>query len=205
MQLHVEAGSSAQAIIGHHGGGALNDGAQPLVRRGFAAWELEDVSGAQFVDGRLHLRDAFEYERVEAVAGGWVGAGEALEADQRQVHPVSRLGRVEQGMVGFYPTIPAAPIEDVPAAPADGLVIECAHAFVQPAHDHGILDSRLQAAATIKLRMRAWNRAKLLWGYLTRRARVDALPVEYIVETTAKCNLYCPMCPGKPIPNPKRT
>ena len=22
-----------------------------------------------------------------------------------------------------------------------------------------------------------------------------ALPVEYIVETTATCNLYCPMCP----------
>src|SRR6185369_15075716 len=107
----------------------LNDSAQPRVRRGFAAWELEDVSSAQFVHGRLHLRDAFEYERVEAVAGGWVGAGEALEADQRQVHPVSRLGRVEQGMVGFYPTIPTEPIEDVPAAPAHRLVIECAHAF----------------------------------------------------------------------------
>ena len=43
--------------------------------------------------------------------------------------------------------------------------------------------------------MRAWNRAKLLGGYLTRRTRLAALPVEYIVETTAKCNLYCPMCP----------
>ncbi|MBZ5724514.1 MAG: radical SAM protein [Acidobacteriia bacterium] len=43
--------------------------------------------------------------------------------------------------------------------------------------------------------MRAWNRAKLLWGYLARRSRLAALPVEYIVETTAKCNLYCPMCP----------
>src|ERR1035441_85473 len=39
-----------------------------------------------------------------------------------------------------------------------------------------------------ELAMRAWNRTKLLWGYLTRRARLDALPVEYIVETTAKCN-----------------
>ena len=43
--------------------------------------------------------------------------------------------------------------------------------------------------------MRAWNRAKLLWGYLARRPRLRGLPVEYIVETTAKCNLYCPMCP----------
>ena len=51
--------------------------------------------------------------------------------------------------------------------------------------------------------MRAWNRAKLLWGYLTRRARLDALPVEYIVETTAKCNLYCPMCPRETHPQPK--
>ncbi|MCS7026040.1 MAG: radical SAM protein [Bryobacteraceae bacterium] len=51
--------------------------------------------------------------------------------------------------------------------------------------------------------MRAWNRAKLLWAYLTRRTRVPALPVEYIVETTAKCNLYCPMCPRETHPQPK--
>jgi len=51
--------------------------------------------------------------------------------------------------------------------------------------------------------MRVWNRAKLLWGYLTRRARLGALPVEYIVETTAKCNLYCPMCPRETHPQPK--
>ena len=51
--------------------------------------------------------------------------------------------------------------------------------------------------------MRAWNRAKLLWGYLTRQTRLRALPVEYIVETTAKCNLYCPMCPRESHPQPK--
>ena len=51
--------------------------------------------------------------------------------------------------------------------------------------------------------MRAWNRAKLLWGYLARRSRLAALPVEYIVETTAKCNLYCPMCPRETHPQPK--
>ncbi len=51
--------------------------------------------------------------------------------------------------------------------------------------------------------MRAWNRAKLLWGYLSRRAALDALPVEYIVETTAKCNLYCPMCPRETHKQPK--
>ncbi len=51
--------------------------------------------------------------------------------------------------------------------------------------------------------MRAWNRAKLLWGYLARRARVGGLPVEYIVETTAKCNLYCPMCPRETFKQPK--
>ncbi len=51
--------------------------------------------------------------------------------------------------------------------------------------------------------MRAWNRAKLLWGYWTRRAGLNALPVEYIVETTAKCNLYCPMCPRETHPQPK--
>jgi MoaA/NifB/PqqE/SkfB family radical SAM enzyme len=42
--------------------------------------------------------------------------------------------------------------------------------------------------------MRFWNRWKLLGAYLARRERLPALPVEYIVETTAKCNLYCPMC-----------
>jgi MoaA/NifB/PqqE/SkfB family radical SAM enzyme len=51
--------------------------------------------------------------------------------------------------------------------------------------------------------MRAWNRAKLLWGYLRKQARLHALPVEYIVETTAKCNLYCPMCPREALPQPK--
>jgi radical SAM protein with 4Fe4S-binding SPASM domain len=51
--------------------------------------------------------------------------------------------------------------------------------------------------------MRAWNRAKLLWGYLARRQKLAALPVEYIVETTAKCNLYCPMCPRETHKQPK--
>jgi radical SAM protein with 4Fe4S-binding SPASM domain len=51
--------------------------------------------------------------------------------------------------------------------------------------------------------MRAWNRARLLWAYLARRSRLAALPVEYIVETTAKCNLYCPMCPRETHKQPK--
>lgn len=51
--------------------------------------------------------------------------------------------------------------------------------------------------------MRALNRAKLLWGYLARRSVLSGLPVEYIVETTAKCNLYCPMCPRETHRQPK--
>ncbi|MBI2687632.1 MAG: radical SAM protein [Acidobacteria bacterium] len=51
--------------------------------------------------------------------------------------------------------------------------------------------------------MRLWNRAKLLAAYLGRQTRVNALPVEYIVETTAKCNLYCPMCPRETHKQPK--
>jgi radical SAM protein with 4Fe4S-binding SPASM domain len=51
--------------------------------------------------------------------------------------------------------------------------------------------------------MRACNRARLLWGYLLRRERLAGLPVEYIVETTAKCNLYCPMCPRETHRQPK--
>ena len=51
--------------------------------------------------------------------------------------------------------------------------------------------------------MRAWNRAKLLWGYLWGQSDLNAAPVEYIVETTAKCNLYCPMCPRETHKQPK--
>jgi len=51
--------------------------------------------------------------------------------------------------------------------------------------------------------MRFWNRWKLLWGYLRRSERLAALPVEYIVETTAKCNLYCPMCVRETYKQPK--
>src|SRR5215469_1773453 len=43
----------------------------------------------------------------------------------------------------------------------------------------------------------------LLWGYLTRQTKLGGLPVEYIVETTAKCNLYCPMCPRETHKQPK--
>src|SRR5579863_5903365 len=51
--------------------------------------------------------------------------------------------------------------------------------------------------------MRWTNRAKILWSYLRGAERVPALPVEYIVETTARCNLYCPMCPRETHKQPK--
>ena len=51
--------------------------------------------------------------------------------------------------------------------------------------------------------MRAWNRAKLLWDYLRGHSQIGGLPVEYVVETTAKCNLYCPMCPRETFKQPK--
>jgi radical SAM protein with 4Fe4S-binding SPASM domain len=51
--------------------------------------------------------------------------------------------------------------------------------------------------------MRAWNRVRLLWSYLIRQESLAGLPVEYIVETTARCNLYCPMCPRETHKQPK--
>ena len=51
--------------------------------------------------------------------------------------------------------------------------------------------------------MRWLNRAKLLWGYLATAETLPDCPVEYIVETTAKCNLYCPMCPRETHKQPK--
>jgi radical SAM protein with 4Fe4S-binding SPASM domain len=47
------------------------------------------------------------------------------------------------------------------------------------------------------------NRANILWSYLRGHAYVPGLPVEYIVETTAKCNIYCPMCPRETHKQPK--
>lgn len=41
----------------------------------------------------------------------------------------------------------------------------------------------------------ARNRWKLLSGYLTGRADLEAYPITLIVENTGKCNLKCPMCP----------
>ncbi len=51
--------------------------------------------------------------------------------------------------------------------------------------------------------MRLINRAKILLSYLRGEDRVEGLPVEYIVETTAKCNIYCPMCPRETHKQPK--
>ena len=51
--------------------------------------------------------------------------------------------------------------------------------------------------------MRAGNRWRLLWSYLRGHTAPKALPVEYIVETTAKCNIYCPMCPRETKKQPK--
>lgn len=53
------------------------------------------------------------------------------------------------------------------------------------------------------IEVRAFNRFRLLWGYLSGRDTLSGLPVEYIVETTAKCNLYCPMCPHETHKQPK--
>jgi len=50
---------------------------------------------------------------------------------------------------------------------------------------------------------RPFNRWRLLWAYLRRKHDLRSLPVEYIVETTAKCNIYCPMCPRESHPQPK--
>ena len=51
--------------------------------------------------------------------------------------------------------------------------------------------------------MRWTNRAKILWSYLRRSASRAGAAGEYIVETTAKCNIYCPMCPRETHKQPK--
>lgn len=82
-------------------------------------------------------------------------------------------------------------------------LIQTADAVVEERIQFVSTDECCLTNATIKQTMRAWNRARLLWGYLTRKPRLNALPVEYIVETTAKCNIYCPMCPRETHKQPK--
>jgi radical SAM protein with 4Fe4S-binding SPASM domain len=43
------------------------------------------------------------------------------------------------------------------------------------------------------------NRLGLLWSYLGKRARVPGGPLTLAIESTAKCNLFCSMCPRENI------
>jgi radical SAM protein with 4Fe4S-binding SPASM domain len=86
-----------------------------------------------------------------------------------------------------------------PEAPVMAMIIRMDHFSMTQA---GAADNAMMVASVLES-MRFSNRAKILWSYLRRRERVPALPVEYIVETTAKCNLYCPMCPRETHKQPK--
>ena len=39
------------------------------------------------------------------------------------------------------------------------------------------------------------NRARIAANYFRRQALLSGGPIEITLESTAKCNLYCPMCP----------
>ena len=115
---------------------------------------------------------------------------QALVEKQRQSALIRQIRGKSERVVRFYAPVHLRPIENVPGARAELAIVQFPDAF------HHLNEM-------IKEQMRFLNRAKLLWSYLLRRERVPALPVEYIVETTAKCNLYCPMCPRETHPQPK--
>jgi radical SAM protein with 4Fe4S-binding SPASM domain len=48
------------------------------------------------------------------------------------------------------------------------------------------------------------NRLGLLKSYVLRRSRVPGGPLTLAIESTAKCNLFCPMCPRENIHFPAR-
>jgi radical SAM protein with 4Fe4S-binding SPASM domain len=48
------------------------------------------------------------------------------------------------------------------------------------------------------------NRLGLLTSYLLKRARVPGGPLTLAIESTAKCNLFCPMCPRETLYFPPR-
>src|SRR5512146_2483676 len=48
------------------------------------------------------------------------------------------------------------------------------------------------------------NRLALLKAYLGKRARVPGSPLTLTIESTAKCNLFCPMCMRETVYFPPR-
>ena len=48
------------------------------------------------------------------------------------------------------------------------------------------------------------NRLRLLWSYLRKRSHVPGGPLTLAIESTAKCNLFCPMCPRENFHFPAR-
>jgi radical SAM protein with 4Fe4S-binding SPASM domain len=56
--------------------------------------------------------------------------------------------------------------------------------------------------ASFTLRVR--NRLGLLTSYLLKRAHVPGGPLTLAIESTAKCNLFCPMCPRETLYFPPR-
>jgi radical SAM protein with 4Fe4S-binding SPASM domain len=56
------------------------------------------------------------------------------------------------------------------------------------------------ASLVVQLR----NRLGLLSSYVLRRTRVPGGPLTLAIESTAKCNLFCPMCPRENIYFPPR-
>ena len=103
---------------------------------------------------------------------------------------IRQVGCERERVIRVHAPVHLRPIKDVSGAWPRLAIVQFADTFPH-------------LSEMIKERMRFTNRAKLLWSYLVRRERVPALPVEYIVETTAKCNLYCPMCPRETHPQPK--
>jgi len=116
---------------------------------------------------------------------------------------VGQKDGVGKGVIGIDTAVHLAPIENVFCLGPERGIIEAANAIFCGGY-HDIL-AMMNSGLTLqyKIQMRAWNRARLLWGYLLRKSRLSALPVEYIVETTAKCNIYCPMCPRETHKQPK--
>jgi radical SAM protein with 4Fe4S-binding SPASM domain len=45
------------------------------------------------------------------------------------------------------------------------------------------------------LKSQLQNRLGLLWSYLRKQTSVPGGPLSLAIESTAKCNLFCPMCP----------
>ncbi len=157
---------------------------------------IENVADPKPLQLPLGVTRSFQNELVETIARVGIIERESFVKQHGKSGLVRQFHCVRQPVIARRAAIHLRPVKYVLGASLERRAVQQLDATVR------IPDNEVCCHESV-VQMRAWNRAKLLWGYLRRKSALNALPVEYIVETTAKCNLYCPMCPRETHKQPK--